>query len=146
MSQYLGFIEKGVFQYYCNLDGDEITTYLTGENSFVVSLVSFLRRQPATENIRAITDSVVWELHQTQFEKLKKDIVRFYSFYVGMLEYQIVCIDESRHAFITQNADERYAKLIEKDPHLLQQVPLQYLASMLGVTPRHLSRIRKSTV
>jgi hypothetical protein len=32
--------------------------------------------------------------------------------------------------------------MLRQEPHLLQQIPLQHLASMLGVTPRHLSRIR----
>lgn len=40
------------------------------------------------------------------------------------------------------SAEQRYEKLLKDEPELLQQVPLQYIASMLGITPRHLSRLR----
>ena len=40
------------------------------------------------------------------------------------------------------SAQERYNKLLAEQPDYLQQIPLRYLASYLGVTQRHLSRIR----
>jgi hypothetical protein len=66
------------------------------------------------------------------------------AFYVGMLEWQMCCIDESRLDAIVLSPQERYLKMMEKEPELLQTIPLQYLASILGVTPRHLSRIRNN--
>lgn len=66
----------------------------------------------------------------------------FGSFYVSILEHLIICIDESRFKLIALNAEQRYLSMLREEPHLLQQIPLQYLASILGVTPRHLSRIR----
>lgn len=143
-NQYLGFIERGVFQYFYNLDGDEITTYVVGKGGFVASLVSYLRHTPAREAIRATTDSQVWLLHKNDVEALRQKMEKFQQFYIGLIEYQIVCIDNSRFDLITLNAEQRYEKLLQEEPHLLQQIPLQYLASILGITPRHLSRIRKN--
>jgi hypothetical protein len=60
------------------------------------------------------------------------------------LENLVVGMDETRSNFITLTAEERYAVLMKDEPALLQQVPLQYLASLLGITPRHLSRIRNN--
>ena len=40
-------------------------------------------------------------------------------------------------------AKKRYEDLIENHPDYLQNVPLKYLASFLGITQRHLSRLRK---
>jgi hypothetical protein len=71
-----------------------------------------------------------------------QDIPALKDFYIGLLEWQIGCIDNSRFDLITLNAEQRYQKLLEEEPELLQRIPLQYLASILGVTPRHLSRIR----
>ncbi|NOS91025.1 MAG: Crp/Fnr family transcriptional regulator, partial [Cyclobacteriaceae bacterium] len=43
---------------------------------------------------------------------------------------------------ILLSAADRYEKMMAKEPLLIREIPLQYLASILGVTPRHLSRIR----
>lgn len=139
---YLGFIEEGVFQYFYNQDGNEITTYVVGQNGFIASLPCFLHDKPSMENIRAITNARVWMIHKDQFDKLKTAIRGFKDFYILILEQQLICIEESRFALLTLSAEERYAALLEKEPELLQQIPLQFLASTLGITPRHLSRIR----
>ncbi|MEI9945142.1 MAG: Crp/Fnr family transcriptional regulator [Chitinophagaceae bacterium] len=142
INSHLGFIEKGLLQYYVLIDGEEKTTYTTGENNFVVSLISFFKEVPALENIRAVTDAKVWMVEKNKFRQLQKDIPSFKDFYINLLEWQICCIEESRLTAITLNAQERYQKMLEKEPELVQQIPGQYLASILGVTPRHLSRIR----
>jgi len=61
-----------------------------------------------------------------------------------MLEMLMVCLDESRFDYITLKPEERYAKLIKEEPELIKQIPLKYLSSLIGVTPRHLSRIRNN--
>lgn len=144
ISRYIGFIEKGFLQYFIILDGEEKTTYSLGEHHFVASLVSFLKQVPARENIRAVVNTDVWVVEKTILSKLQDEIPAFKAFYIGMLEWQICCIDESRLDAIVLSPQERYLKMMEKEPTLIQQIPLQYLASILGVTPRHLSRIRNN--
>ncbi|MBC8033243.1 MAG: Crp/Fnr family transcriptional regulator [Chitinophagaceae bacterium] len=142
MNQYLAFIETGVFQYFFNQEGVEITTYVVGQNGFLASLLSFLQGVPCKENIRSMTQADIWLIKKEDFEKLKDAITGFKDFYISILENQIICIDQSRIGLLTQSAEERYQSLLDKEPDLLQQVPLQLLASTLGITPRHLSRIR----
>jgi CRP/FNR family transcriptional regulator, anaerobic regulatory protein len=142
INQHLAFIENGVFQYYFNQDGNEITTYVVGENGFIASLLSVLQLKPAQENIRAITNANTWMIHKNDFDILQQQVPGFKDFYIKILEGQIICIDESRFGLLTQSAEERYQNLLEKEPQLLQQLPLQFLASTLGITQRHLSRIR----
>ncbi|AQG79630.1 Crp/Fnr family transcriptional regulator [Spirosoma montaniterrae] len=138
----LGFVEQGLFQFFCDRNGDELTTYTAGPDDFLVSLSSFLKQQPARESIRALTDSVIWVISRQAFVQLRHDLPPFETFYVGLLEDQINCIEESRYNLLTLTAEQRYQKMMDEEPHLLQEVPLHYLASILGVTPRHLSRIR----
>ncbi|MHA4844784.1 Crp/Fnr family transcriptional regulator [Flavitalea antarctica] len=144
VSKYLGFIQTGFLQYYILLDGEEKTTYSVGENSFVASLVSFLKQVPARENIRAVVNTDVWVIEKETLIKLQNAFPAFRDFYIGMLEWQICCIDESRLDAIMLTAQDRYLKMMEKEPSLIRQIPLQYLASILGVTARHLSRIQKN--
>jgi hypothetical protein len=51
---------------------------------------------------------------------------------------------EKRIAMLqSQSAFERYEKMLKDNPDIIPSVPLQYNASFLGITPRHLSRLRK---
>lgn len=143
-SRYLAFIGKGLFQYFYLKDGKEITTYVSGENTFLASVSSFYKQQPSKEYVRALVDSEIWQVHYDDLAKLKKENEAFKNFYIGAMESVVVGIDESRSKLIILTAEERYASLLKDEPALLQQIPLQYLASILGVTPRHLSRIRNN--
>jgi CRP-like cAMP-binding protein len=142
--KYLGFIEKGFFQYFINLDGEEKTTYSIGSNNLIASLVSFLKEVPARENIRAVIASSAWIINKIDFKKLQQSMPAFKDYYIGVLEWQVCCIEESRIDGIMLSAGQRYEKMMYKEPEMIRQIPSQYLASIIGVTPRHLSRIRNS--
>ncbi|HWZ36515.1 MAG TPA: hypothetical protein VNW51_10165, partial [Mucilaginibacter sp.] len=47
---------------------------------------------------------------------------------------------------LQEPAEKRYADLINAHPEILQQVPLKYIASYLGIADTSLSRIRKETL
>lgn len=144
VAKYICFVERGLFQYYVLVDGEERTTYMNIENSFLASVMSFVNQLPAKENIRAVTDGKLSMLSRQNLKQLVAEMPSFKDFYIALLEYTVCGIDSSRHDLIVLSGEERYAKMLREEPHLLQQIPLQYLASMLGVTPRHLSRIRKN--
>ena len=59
-----------------------------------------------------------------------------------IFEQEIMNVDRYALVFGTPRAKERYLTLMEKNPELLQDVPLKYLASYLYITPQSLSRIR----
>lgn len=140
----MAFITKGLFQYFYLKDGKEITTYVTGANAFLLSLSSFFKQVPSHENIRAMTDASILSIHYDEVMRLKKENEAFRSFYMAALENLVVSMDDTRTNLIILTAEERYALLLKNEPDLVRQMPLQYLASILGVTPRHLSRIRQN--
>lgn len=143
VSKTLAFLETGLMQYFTfDANGDERTTYISLPNTFVASLLSFLNEIPARESIRALSPSRIWTISKEDLTQLRIDIPQFKDFYVSVLEWQICCIDKNRFDLITLSSEQRYEKLLKEEPELLQQVPLQYIASMLGMTPRHLSRLR----
>ncbi len=143
-SRYIGFVETGMFQYYVIKDGEERTTYVSIENTFFASVLSFISEAPALENIRALTEGSISMISKANLKMLVDSIPAFKNFYIGLLENTICGIDASRHDLIVLSAEQRYEKMMQYEPHLLQQIPLQHLASMLGITPRHLSRIRRN--
>lgn len=144
VSRHIGFVKSGLFQYYVLKDGEEKTSYVNVPNTWFASLLSFIAEVPSQENIRALSDGSIYLLAKPALKKLVDEIPSFKNFYIGLLEQSICGIDASRHDLVVLTAEQRYEKMLRTEPRLLQQIPLQYLASMLGVTPRHLSRIRGS--
>lgn len=142
VSRHIGFVKSGMLHYYTLTDGDEKTHYVSISNTWFASLLSFIGEIPAPENIRAISNGSVYLISKKDLKSLIQHVPGFKDFYIGLLEASICGIDEARYDLIVLTAEQRYEKMMKKEPHLLQQIPLQYLASMLGVTPRHLSRIR----
>lgn len=140
---HIAFVEAGCFQFFFYKEEIEITFLLTTGNYFITSMDSFLHQIPARENIRALTSATVWLLSKCDFDTLLKDDEEFRAFYIRLLEHRAVCANSYLRDLLSLNAEERYEKLLTEEPALLQQIPLQYVASILGITPRHLSRIRK---
>ena len=68
-----------------------------------------------------------------EFEKL------FIGNYFVMMENRVFDL-------ISKPAEERYQRLFDQNRELFNQVPLQYLASMLGMTPETFNRVRKKMV
>ena len=77
-SSQMGFIEEGQFQYFSitNL-GEERTTYISLQNTFVASLLTYLTETPARENIRALTNSTLWVIQKTDVVALQNQIPGF---------------------------------------------------------------------
>ena len=139
----MGFMETGQFQYFSITEqGEERTTYISLSNTFVASLLTYLTESPARESIRALTTAKLWLIDKIDVVALQNQIPKFKDFYIKLIEYQICCIDQSKFDLIILTAEQRYEKLLREEPELVKQVPLQHIASMLGVTPRHLSRLR----
>ncbi len=142
MCRQLGFVDSGLFMFFMLVNGGEKTTYVVCENGFVTFLWSFLTDRPATENIRCIRPGQVWLISKTSLRQLQQEVAGFLQFYVTLLEREICCVEESRYNLIALSAGERYEKLLRESPQLLNQLSLQHLAALLGITGRHLSRIR----
>lgn len=140
--QRLGLVQNGLFVHFLLSRGEERITYVAGQQAFLASLWSFLKDVPSHENIRCVADGRVWFIQKPDLRRLQAELPGFDAFYTRALENEVCCIEESRYDLIALTAEERYEKLLKTSPHLLQQIPLQYLAALLGITPRHLSRIR----
>ncbi|GAB4402516.1 MAG: hypothetical protein OHK0039_00640 [Bacteroidia bacterium] len=141
--KHIAFVESGLFQHVVLTSaGDERTTYVATPGRFLASIASFVHQQPARESIRCIADGRLWQITRAELQRLLVEVAGFQIFYIDLLEYQLDCIEQSRFDFVVLSAEQRYTKMLAEEPHLLQTIPLQYLASILGITPRHLSRIR----
>lgn len=138
------YIESGILQHAIEVDGDEKTTYLGLRNSVTSSLKSFLDEVPSQKSIKALVDTQLLVIDFKKFQHLLHNNTAFHHFYFKLIEKQIMLIDDYRIDLLTLSPEERYHKLLVTEPKLLQEVPLHYLASFLGISNRHMSRIRKN--
>jgi CRP-like cAMP-binding protein len=138
------FVESGILQHSILINDEEKTTYLALRNSVTTSLDSFLNKKPSRKSIKAISDCKLWVVDFEIFKDLIENNAAFHQFYYNLIEKQIYLIDDYRIDLLTLTPEERYQKLLATEPKLLQEVPLHYLASFLGISSRHMSRIRKN--
>lgn len=141
--KYFCFIESGILQHNILVEGEEKTTYLALKNSATAALKSFMHQIPSRKNMKAISDCDLFVINQKDFRHLLKNNKAFHKFYYNLIENQIYRIDDYRIDLLTLTPEERYKKLLSNEPKLLKEVPLHYLASFLGISSRHMSRIRK---
>jgi CRP-like cAMP-binding protein len=140
--QYIYFLEKGCLRGFYNLDGREVTYWFAFENNFVTSFYSFISRKPSVEFIQLIEDCTLWAIAYEDLQELydaHADIERLGRI---MNERYYVMLEERFVGNHFKEAKERYENLIVHSPHILQRVPLGYIASYLGISQETLSRIR----
>ena len=141
---YFCFVESGILQHSIIVDDLEKTTYLALKNTVTSSLESFLSQKPSRKSIKARFNCKLWVIDLETFLYLKETNEAFRKFYYNLIEKQICRIDDYRIDLLTLTPEERYKKLLLKEPNLIQQVALHHLASFLGISSRHMSRIRKN--
>lgn len=138
----LYFIEKGLTRTYYFKDGKDITDWLSAENTFAVSIISFITRKPDRRAIELLEPSVLFSIHADELESLcatHHDIERMTRLLVSSGLVQLQQKFDDLHF---ETALQRYQNFMATNPTLLQRVPLGMIASYLGITQETLSRIR----
>ncbi len=139
----LDFLLSGIVRHYYLVDDKEITRWVSLSGHFMTSFKSFVGESPSAVNLVAAEPVEVLRISRTDFYALLADFAEMKSFWIRCLENEMVKYEDRVSLFITAESRERYLHFLEHYPQHAQQVPLKYIASLLGMQPRHLSRIRK---
>lgn len=139
------FVEKGCLRLYFNNNGDDKTVQFFFENEGLSSLESFVNNTPSMFTIETIEPSVVYVMQQRHVGKLMEELSNEPGFMQMML--QIFARRQTHYinefvSFIRDTPEQRYQNLLADRPHIVQRVPQHYIASYLGVSTVHLSRIK----
>lgn len=136
------FVLKGCIRMYYLVDGMEKTTFFYLSNSFVSSYESFTKKLPSKHYLKTSQDSTIAVFKEETIAEILQLFPRFEILARIAMEEELSVYQEMIASFITLNAEQRYLKLINKNPELLQIIPQYHLATYLGVSPETLSRIR----
>ena len=139
------FVEKGCLRLCFDNHGKDTTVQFFFENEGVASLESFFRNIPSTFTIETIEPSIIHILPKTIFNNMLKELDQNPDFLKALME---ISLERQRHymnEFLSRIRDtplQRYQNLIKERPHIVKRVPQHYIASYLGITSVHLSRIK----
>lgn len=140
----IAFIESGIFRsYYISSEGKDNTYCFRFPNDLIASYSSFISGKPSVENMQAISEARLLVLKKEQIGKFVNENPNWTLFLKMIAEQEYLELEKRFFQLQRDNATQRYLSLLENQPSYIQDIPLQYLASYLGITQRHLSRIRK---
>ena len=92
--------------------------------------------------MQALTPAELWTIKKNMIDKLATNSLKWTKYLQMIAEEQYLELEKRVFQLQKETASQRYANLLKDHPDFIQQLPLQYLASYLGITQRHLSRIR----
>ncbi len=141
---WMAFVNSGVLRnFYISSKDEEVTYCLTFPNKVISAFSSFMTQKVTFENIHALTNVELLVIRHDQYYKLMNSSENWLKFSRFVAEQSYIEMENRLLALQMESAKKRYEDLLVFNPDYLQKVPLKYLASYLGITQRHLSRLRK---
>lgn len=139
---YVYFIEEGLSRTFYYKDGKDVTDWISAEGSFAASVVSFITRQPDIRNVELLEASRICAISYNNLEHLYVQYHEIERLGRLLVSYGLVQLQQRFDDLHFASAQERYMKLMNTQPSLINRVPLGMIASYLGITQETLSRIR----
>lgn len=145
--RYLYFVASGYVRlFHYNDKGDEVTTHINCPPGFITSYSNFINQVRSNENLECITACTLLRITKNDLDTLIQQSTAFKDFSIWVFQQSLSYNEDRAKELAALAAEERYQKLIDNYPQILHNVPLQYIASFLGMNPKSLSRIRKEII
>jgi CRP-like cAMP-binding protein len=145
--QYLYFINSGFMRlFYYDENEEEQTTFLCSQSGFITSFSSFVNQTKATENVECITECELLRISHIDAKQLVDKSEFFKNLFLSIFEKSISLSTLRANDLALLTGEQRYQKMIDHQAHFIKNIPLQYIASYLGIKPQSLSRIRKNII
>lgn len=141
--QQIAFIEKGaLYSYSVDKKGNQHVLQFGFEGWWIADLQSFLTNTPSTLNIEVLEDSELLIIDQQKQEKLLQEIPKYETYTRILFQNAYMALQQRLENALGRTAEEKYSRLMEQNPEFMNRVPLNLVASYLGISPETLSRVR----
>jgi len=141
---YLYFVVSGFMRlFHYDDSGAEVTTHINCPPGFITSYLNFVHQTRSSENVECITECELLKISKSNLDALMAQSQPFKDFSIIVFQQSLAYNEMRSRELATLTAEQRYLKLIENYPGIVHHVPVQYIASFLGMKPESLSRIRK---
>jgi CRP-like cAMP-binding protein len=141
----LGLVVKGIFRIYYHdpkTDSDK-NLFFFSENQFVVSFRSFISQSTCYYFIEAMEDSEIVFISYKDLNNLYETNANWAKFGRLLAELFFAYAQSRTEEFVFFSHEERYLRLLEEHPNIIERIPSYHISSFLGITNPSLSRIRK---
>ena len=125
-------------------DGYEHTIHFSLENQFIADYASFLMKSPASNSIQALEDTDVVVMSREMIEWGYSNLRQGDRLGRVIAEYYFLYFDNRIKNMYFNSPGERYNSITKIFPDIHHRVPQHMIASYLGITAIHLSRLKKS--
>jgi len=141
ISRKIYLIEKGCVRNWFNHNGKEISFQFFFEGDVVYCSDSFRHNTPSQFNIETIEPVTLKWLGQNDIAIIKEDFM-LYNYMVEKAGDKNSEFMRHFFSYLRDTPKQRYDNLLRNNPQIIRRIPLQHIASYLGITPVSLSRIR----
>ena len=141
--KYTIFVEKGLLRSYTvDEKGSEHILQFAFEGWWMADLYSFLTKEPSIYNIDALEDCELLMITQPSWDTLLDHIPSMERYFRILIQNNLIATQRRLMGAMSENAEEKYVKLLKTFPECIQRVPQHMIASYLGITRETLSRTR----
>ena len=145
--KYVAFVSKGMLRaYLVDEKNNERIIQFAPEGWFISDLNSFITNEVSSLNIDAIEDSELVLVSQVAHAHLEKIIPEIFKFNYMQFRGAYIAMQKRLTNMFTLSAEEKYIKLLNIYPDIMQRVPQHMIDSYLGLTAETLSRVRKKLI
>lgn len=139
----LDLVSSGLLRIFVYTENKEVSQWISSQGYFATDLSSFIFQSPARWNIQALVDTEVYSISRSNYQNLSKLVPLWNELEKMFLIKCFASLEDRIFSHLSMTAEERYHFFFENHKELFNQVPQQYIASILGMTPETFSRIRK---
>lgn len=139
----LAFPQEGHLRGWAPAGHRDVTQWIFCPAYFVADLNTLFFGTPARWNIQALDDCQMWTLPEENYLRMHEVISNWDVLEKQFLARCFMTLEDRVFSFLSLSARKRYEALFAHNPTLFDAIPHHYLASMLGMTPETLSRIRR---
>ena len=143
VEEWFCIVKSGVQRLSFFHDGNDVCVGFAYDGSWCGEYASFVSRKPARFDVKAVTDSVLIGIRHADLQQLYTELNCMERFGRLILEELLIGRAVREIEQLSLSAEERYDRLVQRSPQLLQLVPQKDIASYLRMTPETFSRLRK---
>jgi len=141
----ISYVYKGLFRVFAiNQNGEEFNKNFFWESRIYGDMIALLDNKETQTSIQALEDSIVVEITHDKYRQLlyKYNDLKMYHIYY-LEKHWIFQKDNNTYSLVLEDAYERYKRFLKEYGHIEKRLSQYHIASYLGISPTHLSRIKK---
>jgi len=143
---FVAYVETGVLRTFLQKDGRELNTEFFLDNTFASAFTSYLQHSITQLTVQALEPCIIFIIPKALLDEMYLRDPNWYALGKYMFETEFIKKCKRESSFLKDDARTRYLSLLAQYPTLEERVPLNHIASYLGIQPETLSRIRAEKI